>query len=278
MSIDPTARPRDSKKRLVASGPPAQVKARYATLHASDKTAELVRKVTLYLAIALGVVSFVGLVGESMWVFGIALAAVVVVVAVRMSFASADIEDRKLEMARTLVETFEPELRPGRPIEVEIDFRGYWRYQPGQAWLSLKMTLANGVVAQVSALDRCKRKSKAKRKYTKIKDKITSSLVVRFTPPKGQRLEGGLQVRGKRMSVGPLTMRSAKITPRAAVFVFSTGTIVRVRDRSGWREGAYVGHMPKGKHAVKALIAAYHLLGRAGAQAAGSRAGAHAGA
>ncbi len=260
--------PRDNNKLMQFSGTPEEFEARCEKMNASDKRSESLRTVFIGLTIAGGVLAFAGLsTGASMMLgLGVVMAAGFGIGAYLAG--TGDIEDRKLEMARTLVDTFKSELRKGRPIQVDIDFRGYWRYESGDSWLTVKMVLENGVAAQLSASDSCKRKTRRKRKYTKIKDKIVETLVVRLTPPKGQSLDPAMAMDRRPISVGALKLRQARATPRAATFVFATGQIFRLKGRSGWNDGGY-SQMPSGADAVRSMIASYHLLGRAGARAAG---------
>ncbi len=259
--------PRDNNKQLYFTGSPEEFEAKCETLHGADKRSESMRMIFIVMAVLGGALLFIGFVSEQMPMIGAgAVMAAVFGIAAYVA-GTGDIEDRKLEMPRTLIEALKAELRPGRPVQVDIDFRGYWRYDPGDSWLTVKLTLVNGVVAQVSARDSCKRKVRHKRKYTKIKDKIVETLVVRLVPPKGQTLDTGLSVERRPISVGSLSLRQARVTPRAATFVFATPQILRNKDRSGWHDGGYA-QMPDGADAVRSVIASYHLLGRAGARAA----------
>ncbi len=179
------------------------------------------------------------------------------------------LDDRRIEIGRTLISTFKDELREGRPLELNLDFRAYWRLTDGQNWLTLKMTLENGVAAQLSARSNSKRKQKRKRKYTKTKDKIIEILSVRLCPPKGQALDAGLQVPVIDGAVGSLTLKQAKLAPRGATFVFATSPVLRVNIRGLW-PALSTRSLLKGRDAVLALVTSYGLLGRAGSRAAAS--------
>lgn len=184
-----------------------------------------------------------------------------------MRVGTTNIEARKLETIRTLLWTFADEMRPGRPVEVSLDFRGYWRFKAGESWLTVKMTLANGVTAQITGRSTNKRKTKRKGGYLRTKDKLTEFLVVRLGPPKGQTLDAGLRIPVMDHPLGPLSLRQVKVRPRAATFVFSTKQILRNAVGGYWAPTDRTA-IPQGRDAVKALITSYQLLARAGGQAA----------
>ncbi len=260
--------PRDCDKEVSWSGQAAEIAMHCEALHAADKRAEQRRRSFIVLAIGGGIAGPVlgGVTGMG-WLIGVGLLLALVFGFMAYQANADDLEDRKLEFVRVLVDVLKGELREGSAVEVGLDFRGFWRFESGQTWLTVKMTLDNGVVAQISVQDRCKRKLKQKRKYTKVKDKIVESVIVRLSPPKGQTLDVGLAVGTPAIKVGPLSLRQAKVAPRAATFSFSTKQLVRTCGRGGWMEVARKD-VPSGYDAVRALITSYHLLGRAGSRAA----------
>lgn len=107
-----------------------------------------------------------------------------------------DVDDRKLTAATELVRTLRADVPVGQNIQLEVDFRDYTKSgtkveEPAQAkvkgvksekfqqkWLEVRTTLADGTQIDATITDRISRKSKPKRKYTKIKEAFVSDVTL----------------------------------------------------------------------------------------------------
>ena len=107
-----------------------------------------------------------------------------------------DVDDRKLSAATELVRTLRADVPAAQNIQLEIDFREYTKsgtkvtdpaqpkvkgvtiekYQ--QKWLEVRTTLADGTQIDATITDRISRKSKPKRKYTKVKETFVSDVAL----------------------------------------------------------------------------------------------------
>ncbi len=260
--------PRDVDRQVSLMGTVDEVLAQCEQMHAEYQSAERWRP----WIITGTVVGTLGLVFTSV---GLTLpwlmlpAGVVLAVGGVLAFRAvrANLDARKLEIVRTVLTTFQPELRPGRPVQASIDFRGYWRFEPSDAWSTVAMTLDNGVTVQLTARSNNKRRTKSKRQQIITKDKMVEQLVVRLGAPKGQTLDAGLQVPRIGGRVGSLMLHQVKVAARAATFVFQTDRIVRAFPE-GSSSSTKLHRLIQGQDAVLALVTSYHLLGRAGQRSA----------
>lgn len=242
-------------------GSPAAMLMRCQALHAADKVAE--RRKKLYTGLGIGALAltflsmFAAGVSEVFEIFFVALGAGVlaaVMFTLRVVFGRADVDDRKLHVVSHLVEVLRPELHKKRPVKMWVDFRGYERAKPQQdttgflrssgskvfvkRWLRMTFVLLDGTQVALQARSTCKRKQKAKRKYTKIKDTVTDELEVFVRPPSNVALDPSATARVQgalRPPRGPMPVaRGVKIKPRVLQASFRWGPGRRLRGRGGW--------------------------------------------
>ena len=232
-------------------------------LYDSDKAAERAKKLWTKLIFATGLAAIGGI--GVMFVepaigLGIVLtgsAAFVGACIIRVIAGRKDVEDRKLDVICRLVDTLSPDVDPKRSMQIHVDFRACDRTSPidkttkwysssGQLvyqvdWLKLRLPLLDGSSVAIEASQTCKRKQKAKRKYTKKKDRVHEMLTVTLTPPKGfffdQKKTTSLQkvLGGFAGDVPKLQLRGAKIRPKVATVAFRTTGSMRVYNRYGWQ-------------------------------------------
>lgn len=238
--------------------PVAQQLERLHQLHHKDKSTEKRVKVLgwsavgcVLFAIASFVLAAVTHVDELL--VGIAAVPLIVpILIVRAIFKRSDIDDRKLHAARRLLEVIAGDLKPGSTVALKIDFGGYDRLKPvskeggwfssvksyqfvKRDWLDLRFTLADGTRVKVTASTHTKRKTKAKRKYTKVKDKISERLNLILTAPKGRTLNPSTaHALRQRLSGGRTRVTTCKVKPKAAMIGFAFGVASRYRGRAGW--------------------------------------------
>jgi hypothetical protein len=237
------------------------VEAQLAKLHALHKKDKATEKRVTVLGwsavgcIIAGVASFIlaGMTGFDALLYGIALVPLIVPLMIfRAILKRSDIDDRKLHAARRLLEVLGGDLKPGTPVALKIDFGGYDRSKPvakaggffstvkeyqfvKRDWLDLRFTLADGTRVKLTASTHAKRKTKAKRKYTKVKDKISERLNLIFTAPKGRTLNPAMgHALRQRLHRGQMRITTCKVKPRAAMIGFSFGVASRYRGRAGW--------------------------------------------
>ena len=258
----------DSDKAVSYSGTPEQVELECEALALLDKATESKKSILL----VSGVVSVFALFGafviSSMLLGGLAIVAIGGIGAYYYSINDDDIEDRKLNLARWLVDTLKPELKANRPVQLDLDFRGYDNPKTDGSWMTLAMTLEDGVGLRLSISTHFKRKTRAKRKYTKIKDKLHERVSLTFVAPKGRSFDPAGKDRFKSHPVPKLQLRSVKISPKAATIVYSTPQMQRVSGRGGW-SNVGLDNLVQGSTSVAAIIASYRALGVAAGSAAG---------
>lgn len=127
----------------------------------------------------------------------------------------ADVENRRYEAVTGVLEPLLPELKASRGCRVELDLSPYEDH-PGksgvgftQPWLKVQLTLRDGTTVQVTGTLNGKRKTKRKRKYTKVTDKLVERLQVSF------RCSGTVDERVARTWVDKLC-RDAPLNPVGA--------------------------------------------------------------
>lgn len=249
---------RDSDKTVTYAGSVEEVETQCEALAILDKETEQKKRLT-WIGFVAGALFCLGAIVADSWLLTVPGALIFGGSGIYyLRINSDDIEDRKLEAARWILDTLKPELKASRPVKLDIDFRGYDNYAAEANWLALKMTLDNGVGLAVTVSTHFKRKERSKRKYTKIKDKIHERIAVTFTPPKGQQFgaSGGQPVQRR---FGALNLRSAKRSAKAATFVFATNPVLRVKGRGGW-SAVSSGDLVDGKKSVVAVITGFRSL------------------
>lgn len=260
----PTLAPADANKQVHYQGSVDEVRKACEGLHGLDKQAEKVKKIFLAGWIVSLVVAPIAFIAEAPGVgIGAGVAFVVFLIGHLMT-RRHDIEDRKLEVARTVLDTFAPELDPKKPVELEMDFRGYWKADEGVTWMQMKLPLENGVSLTVGASTTFKRKKRAKRKYTKIKDKVAEVVTLQFKPPKGETFDPAAQGRMKKVRLQGLALRGVKMSAKGATFTMMTPQMIRMHGRAGWENGG-LSHGIDGRMVVGSIITSYRLLAQAGA-------------
>lgn len=258
----------DANKTIEYSGSPQEIDQQCEALAALDAKAEKLKVaaiIALVMSVLIGFISF-----ASQTLPGIALAVLLGVGALILYFSmnAEDIEDRKLEIARNLLRILQTELRDGRPSHLSMDFRGYDNHHSDGVWLNLKTVLHDGVGVQLEVSTHHKRKTRAKRKYTKIKDKIWERVTLKLSPPKGKRFDPAAAQRLRRLPVPKMAVRSSKVAPKAATFVYETRRMVRVRNRYGWQDQNLTDLVDENM-SLAALIASYRALATANPSATG---------
>src|SRR5690606_37506457 len=124
---------------------------------------------------------------------------------VRWRVKLGDLEDRKLSVVAEVARRLGPEVKAKRPIEAEIDFRAHHKLPPKEStsswgngayayehpWLRLSFVLQDGTKAELTGTLHAKRKTRRKRKYTKIKERCYETLTVQLAPPAGRPFAAG---------------------------------------------------------------------------------------
>jgi hypothetical protein len=155
-----------------------------------------------------------------------------------------DLEDRKVETLQKVLSVLRADVPAVQPVKVEVDFRDYVKAgqqrAPGsytQTWLRTATALADGTAVALSLAEDVKRKERRKRKYTKVKERITgeASIELRLArqygdaaaaaerlrsvpPPPGYRV-AGLQGAGRRLHATLRTAPAARLKARGAPLV-----------------------------------------------------------
>jgi len=214
--------------------------------------------VALIVAVAMGALFAnvpAGIVAAIVGVFGLIAA---------WAYRTEDVSDRQLAAICTVLSTFASELRPKRPVNLAADFTGLEKTPATKDgarkiyrhdWLRLELPLADGTTARIQASSSLKRKSRAKRKYTKHKDQVSDQLTIQLIPPKGKRLSA--EGKTPRPQLDGLTLTRAQVKPRQATFTFrSRSPLRRVHGRGGWSLMS-AGDLIDGHKVVAAVIQSY---------------------
>ncbi|MBK8011608.1 MAG: hypothetical protein IPK13_09665 [Deltaproteobacteria bacterium] len=279
--------------------PPRALLARCDELRIADKRAE--RRKALFGKLALGsflgvfILFLAGAVLEQFYLLplaGLLFLGFVGSLIARGVAGAADIDDLKLDVAETLCRVMASDLKKRAPVGLSLDFRGYDKGKPAadstrfwsstgvktfvRPWLRMNMTLLDGTRVLVEAETHCKRKQRAKRKYTKMKDRVTDHLTLTFRPPADRTLDrehasliqqrlsltgrGGPRDASTRLpSAIGLELVRCRIKPREAVMCFRTAPSLRVRARGGWT-GSNLERLLDGRKAFGALILSYRSM------------------
>jgi hypothetical protein len=261
------------------AGPAEALLARCAELAHADKKAEGVANALLATGIAaiVGlVVCFIAAAGTEMVLFvvGAGLLAVIAIGSfiARSVAKRGDLEDRKLAVAEGVVRALAPELKQGRPIEATIDFRAHHELAPKaqqgssaaralayeHPWLQLSFVLGDGTKVRLVGTLHAKRKTKSKRKYTKVKERCHETLSVELAPPSGRSFTATSVPAVPALG---MTLARARVRPNAAELVFRTSAFQRTRLRGGWTTNGDPMLLPE--RVVGALVTSYKLLAAA---------------
>lgn len=173
-------------------------------MKSSDDHAEAVRRTAKWIMIASALTIFGSFfLGAILGPVAFVLAGLAIVLFVffwirHASHGHADVEDRKLEVVSTLLENLAPELHPKRRVAVKVDFRAHSKLKPARKeslgwgqksiayvhpWLELHFVLRDGTSVSVQVTTHEKRKTKAKRKYTKIKGRAHETIAIQYRFP-----------------------------------------------------------------------------------------------
>lgn len=271
-----TSLARDNNLQVNFAGSAEEFIDRCDALQRADKTAEERRHALFYTSIGLFAVAFISFAAQAELITWISAIAALIALGAAWWSGTHDLEDRKIEIPKSIVMLLGGQLRRARQLAVDIDFRGYWRFSADESWLSLKLPLANGAAVSITIETKCRRKSKPKGKYTKLKDRLVERLSIRIFAPRGVALAPTPAPLSDALKVGPLLLSGAQITEKHATFSFTTAPFIRLYDRSGWHEEAYQAALPDGRDVVRAIVASYGLLGQLGRVAAANHAQAQA--
>lgn len=235
LSIPDDFLPRHSNVQLRATKPFEAVMLELDALHAADKAAEQLKsKLKPWLWVT-GIATGLGFIFVFPFVMGIPFA---ILLYKYFQAEKRDVEDRRLNVARHLLRTLETEVNPGANVVLEMDFRGYDKGSKTtantfrQQWMRLAVVLKNGAALQITAITHCKRKSKRKRKYTKLKDKLREELTLDIQPAKGAPFQASQTQRVAKVLAQPVPMtklRRCRLRPRAAQITFLTEVAVHTQ-------------------------------------------------
>jgi hypothetical protein len=207
---------------------------------------------------------------------GISFVGILALGVLRGLAGASDVDDPKLHAVRHPLSVLAPEIKEARKVAVWIDFGSYEKTKPvfndtgffnssGQKiykkpeWLRLRFSLLDGTAVRVTASTTVKRKQKAKRKYVKIKDKVTDELTVQLKAPPGRtlRAEDANQLAARFKAQTGIHVTGCRIKPRVCEMRFRAGPGVRVRGRYGWQQNG-LEKLLTGFKVLDALIYAYN--------------------
>jgi hypothetical protein len=271
LTIDPE--PYSGDRRLTVAGDVVAVLRACEVIRLSDKVAERKRPRLGWAAIAMFVGAFLSVPfgARTSWqlplIAGFAAGFLVFVIWWN-KVRKIDIEDRKLDVVLGTIATFAYELALKRCISVSVDFRDHAKTRATHAgdaehfehpWLDLAFTLADGTELQLEGTSHAKRKSRRKRKYTKIGERYHERLRVTLRPPRGHAFAVGTPALPPGVSpCDGLRLRGARLQPAAARFEFSTPDARRWRNRAGWGSSGTAGLLTRQK-VVAAISCSYKL-------------------
>jgi hypothetical protein len=184
---------------------------------------------------------------------------------------AADLDNDRLALAQELLETLAPDLSPKRPLHLSLwhgdcfhwgtvtgkRTEGYWLTgrttysEHADRWLSLSGRLQDGSVFKLSVTQSGKRKSKAKRKYTKMHERSEERvrLSLRVPPalyPHLDRLQGALLPDRLQGHAG-LILRAFQVQGNVVRLTAESGLFVRQVLRYSRPEGGHEHRMTAGK-------------------------------
>lgn len=245
--------------------------ARIATFHASDKEAEkaLARWQAGCLVCVLGLfASFfaVSAMGPLLVPIPVVLGVIGIVTLWKMSHhGEKNLEDRKLESARKVVQVLRADIPAAQPVRLEIDFRDYQsasgRTGAGdyeQTWLKATTALADGNAVALGVGEDVKRKERSKRKYTKVKERIVgeASVDIRLARQYGDAAAAAERLRSLPPPAG-YQVADVRGTGRRLHATLRTEPCLRLKHRRGVNEH---GRLPTADAALAALRWAYRGL------------------
>ena len=271
-----------------------QLKQKFKTALQSDTLAEKMKKRWSVVLIVGGIVAFLGLfaaasMAESGMSWGWLLPAAAAVAAVVglvnfLRYDRYDLDNRKLELASTLLGALAADTPITESLQLTLDFRDYRKggsltgedkeggwlggrvriYRYEHAWLDLRGRLADGNTYRIGVVDRVTRKEKPKRKYTKVRETIRGEVQVqlgvkvsRYGDP--SRAAALLE---ETPPPAPLFRRSVRAGARRLKVVLGSPPSVEVRGRSqGSKEGE--ANLVTGEAIIKTMLWVYDGLAQA---------------
>jgi hypothetical protein len=203
----------------------------------------------------------------------------VVVCAVQMMKAGRLILDRRrFQLAAEVVRHLACDMGRTAPVQLTLDYNRYhqpgYRTSAGQVgssqvssyelpWLSLGATLLDGNSLQIETRMFVKRKERAKRKYTKVKEMLWEGVTLTLKV-KGSNSEGMERLpeflRTPRLPPGAV-MKKAKVEGTRLTLEVETQRQQRLKDRSSTTNADADQHLADGHVILMMCLAAYHALG-----------------
>jgi hypothetical protein len=274
-----------SKIQYDATVPVAEHVAALAALHHADKKSERLKSMfttigCLGFLAGCGTLFFKGLLFEDdatglVVGFGVLAGTIGLAIVGNLLFGKNDVDDRKLALPSDLLDTLRPELKPARPVHIAIDFRAYDRAagkRQGSGafehprWLQVELPLLDGTRARLEVSTRVKRKEREKRKYTKVKDKIVDEIRVELRAPRELSPPADVQTR---FNVPGMRIKDARVSGRAARFVFECGPAITLSLRASWW-WKDIESLVDSQKLLGALVFAYKATAAAGADTTAS--------
>ncbi len=276
-----SAEPPHANIQMNLQGLPVLVCQKIKEAQEVDKTAEAGKKRWGTIALVLMLLSMAGTFAGGaaeippLLIAGlVGFGATLVALTIRWMVGTGDVDDRKLEVAHDLLNVLAPEMRK-RPVVLFLDFEGYDRTPPVEdstgtwsatgvkvfekPWMRLRFELLDATQVELTIVTKCKRKQKAKRKYTKKKDALVEELTLHFKPSKKKAFDPAIAQRiPQAMKSGIPGLVNAQIKPRAARFCFRTRRSDRTLGRYGWQLGSQ--RLLTGRAALSAVIMSYRTL------------------
>ncbi len=142
-----------------------------------------------------------------------------------------DLDDRKLEAALRVVQVLRTDIPAQEEVDLRLDFRDYrvggrlvekqggWFsslkvYEYEHAWLDFSARLADGNVVGVAVTDEVTRKEKSKRKYTKVRERVSSDIALSLKLREGSAEDVRARVSGapRGLAIRRLDARGARLT------------------------------------------------------------------
>jgi hypothetical protein len=228
---------------------------------ASDKWAEGRKKLFLGLAIGAGVSGFLSMFIGPPLLEGLGLSpalallmmvalgvTAIVMIVLRFKYNKYDLDDRKLDTVAQFLEIIRADTGGGDAVELSVDFRDYLKggtcLEAGGSgksgkyshpWLEVAGGLVDGTRYRIAVEERIGRKERRKRKYTKIKEKISAIVSIQLRL-KAQRYGDSQGVAAALQQLRPPAGLSIKsIVPRgqSLSLVLLGDTMVKVKGRYG---------------------------------------------
>lgn len=280
------------KKALHRLSEPADaLLARLEDAATRDKRAEKNVKIGCGALAFVAIGGFIGLTmladatGNKLVYLGLLVVVPVIVFIVRET--GHDVDDRKIAAAADLVRTLRADVPAAENVQLALDLREYTKggtkvtdpaqkkqkgvtvekYQ--QQWLEVRTTLADGTQIDASITDRISRKSKPKRKYTKVKEAFVSDVTLGLrldkrygeAEPIAERM-----IRGAELDNCEERARTGK--GRNLYVAVRTPSAVRVNSRSSPAQFHSVERLGSGRTVLALLSWVYDGIARGARKAA----------